>query len=122
MTTLSDETNIKIIAFLYLFGGLVGMMNISGGIKGFSEWVGTKIKTERGLLGLIWLTLPFTFMMPMFRIMMIGPVVKSLAKKNERLQAKGRADDGYFDRVGHCPFTRCNGICWFHGFFSGGQY
>jgi Na+/H+ antiporter NhaC len=81
VTTLSDKTNIKIIGFLYLFGGLVGMMNISGGIKGFSEWVGTKIKNERGLLGLIWLTLPFTFMMPMFRIMMIGPVVKSLAKK-----------------------------------------
>lgn len=81
VTTLSDETNIKIIAFLYLFGGLVGMMNISGGIKGFSEWVGTKIHTERGLLGVIWLTLPFTFMMPMFRIMMVGPVIKSLIKK-----------------------------------------
>lgn len=81
VTTLSNETNMKIIGFLYLFGGLVGMMNISGGIKGFSEWMGTKIRTERGLLGFIWLTLPFTFMMPMFRIMMIGPVVKSLAKK-----------------------------------------
>ncbi|MEH7335793.1 Na+/H+ antiporter NhaC family protein [Neobacillus drentensis] len=81
VTTLSNETNMKIIVFLYLFGGLVGMMNISGGIKGFSEWMGTKIRTERGLLGFIWLTLPFTFMMPMFRIMMIGPVVKALAKK-----------------------------------------
>jgi Na+/H+ antiporter NhaC len=81
VTTLSEETNIKIIGFLYLFGGLVGMMNISGGIKGISEWVGTRIKTERGLLKLIWLTLPFTFMMPMFRIMMIGPIVKSLIKK-----------------------------------------
>jgi len=81
VTTLSDETNIKIIAFLYLFGGLVGMMNISGGIKGFSEWVGTKISSERGLLGVIWITLPFTFMMPMFRIMMVGPVIKSLIKK-----------------------------------------
>lgn len=81
VTTLSNGNNIKIIGFLYLFGGLVGMMNISGGIKGFSEWIGTRIKTERGLLGLIWLTLPFTFMMPMFRIMMIGPVIKSLIKK-----------------------------------------
>jgi len=81
VTTLSDATNIKIIAFLYLFGGLVGMMNISGGIKGFSEWIGTKIKSERGLLGLIWFTLPFTFMMPMFRIMMIGPIVKTLIKR-----------------------------------------
>ncbi len=78
VTTLSDENNIKIIAFLYLFGGLIGMMNISGGIKGFSEWIGDKIDSQRGLLSLIWLTLPFTFMMPMFRIMMIGPVVKSL--------------------------------------------
>ena len=81
VTTLSDESNIKIISFLYLFGGLVGMMNIAGGIKGFSEWIGAKIKTERGVLGLIWFTLPFTFMMPMFRIMMIGPIVKSLIKK-----------------------------------------
>ncbi|QTM99113.1 sodium:proton antiporter [Sediminibacillus dalangtanensis] len=79
--TLSDETNIKIIGFLYLFGGLVGMMTISGGIKGFSEWIGGKIHSQRSLLGLIWLTLPFTFMMPMFRIMMIGPVVKSLLGK-----------------------------------------
>ncbi len=81
VTTLSDETNIKIIGFLYLFGGLVGMMNIAGGIKGFSEWAGTKIRTERGLLLFIWLTLPFTFMMPMFRIMMIGPIIKSLINK-----------------------------------------
>ncbi|WP_371068497.1 Na+/H+ antiporter NhaC family protein [Sediminibacillus sp. JSM 1682029] len=79
--TLSDETNIKIIGFLYLFGGLVGMMTIAGGIKGFSEWAGGKIHSQRGLLTLIWLTLPFTFMMPMFRIMMIGPVVKSLLGK-----------------------------------------
>ncbi|XJZ28651.1 Na+/H+ antiporter NhaC family protein [Bacillota bacterium Lsc_1132] len=81
VTTLSNGNNIKIIAFLYLFGGLVGMMNISGGIKGFSEWIGTKIQTQRRLLGFIWITLPFTFMMPMFRIMMIGPVIKSLIKK-----------------------------------------
>ncbi|QKY70647.1 Na+/H+ antiporter NhaC family protein [Lentibacillus sp. CBA3610] len=80
VTTLSDANNIKIIAFLYLFGGLIGMMQISGGIKGFSEWIGDKIDSQRGLLSLVWLTLPFTFMMPMFRIMMIGPVVKSLMK------------------------------------------
>ncbi|MFS0823410.1 Na+/H+ antiporter NhaC family protein [Bacillus sp. 1P02SD] len=81
VTTLSDPTNIKIVSFLYVFGGLVGMMNIAGGIKGFTEWIGEKIKTERGLLGLIWLTLPFTFMMPMFRIMMVGPIIKQLIKK-----------------------------------------
>lgn len=79
--TIADPGNINIIAFLYLFGGLIGMMQISGGVKGFSEWASEKIGSERGLLSAIWLTLPFTFMMPMFRIMMIGPVVKSLLKK-----------------------------------------
>ncbi|WP_174615071.1 Na+/H+ antiporter NhaC family protein [Virgibacillus ihumii] len=81
VSTLSNADNIKIIGFLYLFGGLIGMMRISGGIKGFSEWIGERIESQRGLLGLIWLTLPFTFMMPMFRIMMIGPVMKSLMEK-----------------------------------------
>ena len=42
---------------------------------------GCRIKSERGVLGIIWITLPFTFMMPMFRIMMIGPIIKSLIKK-----------------------------------------
>ncbi|TDL76530.1 Na+/H+ antiporter NhaC family protein [Peribacillus frigoritolerans] len=88
LKTLSDDTNIKIIGFLYLFGGLVGMMKISGGIKGFSEWVGKKVKSERGLLSIIWLSLPFTFMMPMFRIMMIGPVIKSLMEKSELSKQK----------------------------------
>ena len=81
VTTLSDESNIKIITFLYLFGGLIGMMNISGGIKGLAQWIGAKIQSERGILGIIWLTLPFTFMMPMFRIMLIGPIIKTLIKK-----------------------------------------
>lgn len=81
VTTLSDQANIKIISFLYLFGGLVGMMNISGGIKGFAEWIGSKIHSERGVLGVIWMTLPFTFMMPMFRIMLVGPIIKTLIKK-----------------------------------------
>ncbi|WP_191555871.1 Na+/H+ antiporter NhaC family protein [Metabacillus idriensis] len=88
LKTLSDDTNMKIIGFLYLFGGLVGMMKISGGIKGFSEWVGKKVKSERGLLSIIWLSLPFTFMMPMFRIMMIGPVIKSLMEKSELSKQK----------------------------------
>jgi Na+/H+ antiporter NhaC len=88
LETLADDTNMKIIVFLYLFGGLVGMMKISGGIKGFSEWVGKKVKSERGLLSIIWLSLPFTFMMPMFRIMMIGPVIKSLMEKTELSKQK----------------------------------
>ena len=82
VTTLSDESNIKIIisSIYYLFGGLIGMMNISDGIKGLAQWIGAKVRTERGILGIIWLTLPFTFIMPIFRIMLIGPIIKTLIK------------------------------------------
>src|SRR5699024_12579159 len=78
VTTLSDENYIKIIAFLYLCGGLIGMMNISGGIKGFSKWIGDKIESQRGLVVLIWLTLTLTCVMRMCRIIMSGPVVQSM--------------------------------------------
>lgn len=44
VTTLSNGNNIKIIGFLYLFGGLVGMMNISGGIKGFQNGLGLELR------------------------------------------------------------------------------
>lgn len=79
--TMANSDNIKIISFLYLFGGLIGAMQISGGIKGFSQWIGSKVRSERGVVLLIWLTIPFTFMTPMFRIMMIGPVLKSLSER-----------------------------------------
>jgi Na+/H+ antiporter NhaC len=81
LLTLDNAANTKIMAFLYLFGGFVGMMQISGGIKGLSNWLEGRLKSERSLLWLIWLTIPITFMTPMFRIMMLGPIVKSLSGK-----------------------------------------
>ncbi len=46
VTTLSDPTNIKIVSFLYVFGGLVGMMNIAGGIKGLRNGLGRKSRVN----------------------------------------------------------------------------
>jgi tetracycline resistance efflux pump len=47
-------------------------------MKGFVEWVGDRVKSNRAIMLLIWLTVPFTFFTPMFRIMMVGPVMKSI--------------------------------------------
>lgn len=79
--TLSKKENVIIVSFLYLFGALVGMMQISGGVKGFVESIGQRIHSERSLMMFLWLTVPFTFFTPMFRIMMIGPVVKSIISR-----------------------------------------
>ncbi|MCZ8514020.1 sodium:proton antiporter [Paenibacillus filicis] len=81
LKTLTHPDNVKIMSFLYLFGALVGIMQISGGIKGFVEWVGERVKSNRALMTFIWLTIPFTFFTPMFRIMIIAPVMKSILEK-----------------------------------------
>nr|WP_236546419.1 hypothetical protein [Anoxybacillus sp. PDR2] len=77
----TEMSHIQVLAFLYLFGALVGMMQITGGMKGFVQWISKKIHSRRRLLWFIWLTIPFTFFTPMFRIMLIGPVMKSLLDK-----------------------------------------
>ncbi|WP_027409339.1 Na+/H+ antiporter NhaC family protein [Anoxybacteroides tepidamans] len=81
LQTATEMGHMKVIAFLYLFGALIGMMQITGGMKGFVQWISGKIHTKRRLLMFIWLTIPFTFFTPMFRIMLIGPVMKSMIEK-----------------------------------------
>jgi tetracycline resistance efflux pump len=81
LQTTTDIGHMKVIAFLYLFGALIGMVQITGGIKGFVQWISEKIHSKRLLLLFIWLTIPFTFFTPMFRIMLIGPVMKSIIGK-----------------------------------------
>lgn len=78
---LIDENNIKIIVFLYLFSGLIGMIKISGGIKGFVETVSKRIKSKKGALFLTWASTLGTFSAPSFRIVTIAPIMRALLKK-----------------------------------------
>ncbi|KPC99444.1 hypothetical protein LR69_02286 [Geobacillus sp. BCO2] len=45
---LTDPEHMKVAAFLYLFGSLVGMMQITGGIKGVVERLSGRIRSKRG--------------------------------------------------------------------------
>jgi tetracycline resistance efflux pump len=79
--SLSDENNLKIIIFLYLFSGLIGMVKISGGIKGFVHNVSKRIHSKKGAFLLTWISTIGTFSAPSFRIVTIAPVMKALLKK-----------------------------------------
>lgn len=81
LKTMNDVEHLKVVAFLYLFGSLIGMIQIAGGVKGFVQWIDGRLHSKRRLLLFIWLTVPFTFFMPMFRIMLLGPVMKSILGK-----------------------------------------
>lgn len=78
---LIDENNIKIVVFLYSFAGLVGMIKVTGGIRGFVEKAAEKIKTRKQALIITYLSTIGTFIAPTFRFVTITPIMKALLKK-----------------------------------------
>lgn len=81
MSGLKDENNIKIIIFLYMFTGLIGMMKYTGGIKGFVQSASGRINSKKGALFLTWISTIGTFSAPSFRIVTVAPIMKALLKK-----------------------------------------
>ncbi|MCG8515711.1 MAG: sodium:proton antiporter [Halanaerobiales bacterium] len=79
--TLQEENNLKIIIFLYLFSGLIEIIKISGGIKGFVEYISVKINTKTSALLLTWFSVIGTFSAPTFRIVTITPIMKALLQR-----------------------------------------
>jgi Na+/H+ antiporter NhaC len=78
---LIKSSNIRIIIFLYVFAGLVGMIKYAGGIKGFVHLVSKRVKTKRGALMLTWFSTMVTFSDPDFRIVTIAPIMKALRRR-----------------------------------------
>ena len=79
--SLSNENNMKIIIFLYAFSGLIGMIKMAGGIKGFVESVSHRIKTKKGALFLTWVSTLGTFTAPSLRVVTIAPIMKALLQR-----------------------------------------
>ncbi|MYL35733.1 sodium:proton antiporter [Pontibacillus yanchengensis] len=78
---LTDEANLKIIIFLYAFAALIGLIRISGGIKGFVQAATERIEGKKGAFTLTWISALGTFSAPSFRIVTIAPVMKAMIKK-----------------------------------------
>lgn len=78
---LIDENNIKVIVFLYVFSGLIGMIKMTGGIKGFVESSAERITTKKQALLLTYISTIGTFSAPTFRFVTIAPIMKALLRK-----------------------------------------
>ena len=81
INNLVKPNNLRIIIFLYVFAGLINLTKITGGIKGFVDLVGRKVKTKRSAMLLIWLSTIGTFNNPNFRIVTVAPIMKLLKKR-----------------------------------------
>ncbi|RFU66376.1 sodium:proton antiporter [Peribacillus saganii] len=78
---LIDSNNIKILLFLYSFSGLIGMIKVSGGIRGFVEEASARIHTKQQALILTYFSTIGTFAAPSFRFVTIAPIMRALLKK-----------------------------------------
>ncbi|MCD7036011.1 sodium:proton antiporter [Metabacillus sp. GX 13764] len=76
-----DPGNIKIFLFLYGFTGLISMIKIAGGVRGFVEAASSRIQTKKQALFLTYVSTIGTFAAPSFRFVTIAPIMRSLLKK-----------------------------------------
>lgn len=75
---LASPNNLYIIGFLYLFAGIIQLVLVTGGIKGFTEATSQRIRTRKQALWLTWITVLGTFSAPTLRIVVVTPMVKAL--------------------------------------------
>ncbi|ERJ12161.1 Na+/H+ antiporter NhaC family protein [Haloplasma contractile] len=78
VTNLANKNKLYIIGFLYIFAGIINLIKVSGGIKGFIELTCEKIKTRKQTFLLIWITLAGTFSSPKLRVVTVAPIIKAI--------------------------------------------
>lgn len=77
----SDKDSLYTLGFLVAFGALSELIEMAGGIAGFSEKVSKWTKSERGVLAWGWLLSAITFFDSSFHTIAVGTVLKPLIEK-----------------------------------------
>lgn len=85
---LSDKDSLQVLLFLYLFSGLITLIRRAGGIKAFSNWIGTYVQSKNGVFYTLWALIPLTFIDCGFRIIGAGSIIGSLAEKNKIVKTR----------------------------------
>ncbi len=80
-TELTVVGNVHLMLFLYLFGAFIGIVRVTGGVKGLAKWLSPRIHSAKTAYGVTWLSSLGTFMAPDFRIIAVAPIMRPLIKK-----------------------------------------
>lgn len=81
MDAVLDKESAYTLSFLIAFGSLADLIEMGGGISGFSEKVGRLVKSEKGVLGWAWLLSIITFFDSSFHTIAVGTVLSPLINK-----------------------------------------
>lgn len=77
----ADKDSAYTLGFLISFGALAELIEMAGGIAGFSDKVGKWIKNERGALGWAWFLSIFTFFDSSFHTIAVGTMLNPVVQK-----------------------------------------
>lgn len=78
---LADPGNLDVLLFLYVFSGLVALIQLSGGVQAFAHVMEKYIGNAKKTLIASWLLFPLTFIDCGFRVVATGSIMKPLIKK-----------------------------------------
>ncbi|RSL28898.1 hypothetical protein D7Z54_34075 [Salibacterium salarium] len=78
---LRDVGNLDVLLFLYMFSGLVALIQASGGVQAFAKRISQFIKGPNQTLLASWGLLPITFMDCGFRVVAGGAIIKPVAER-----------------------------------------
>lgn len=81
MDAIADKESAYTLSFLIAFGSLAELIEMGGGISGFSEKVSKWAKSERGVLGWAWLLSIITFFDSSFHTIAVGTVLTPILNK-----------------------------------------
>ncbi len=81
MDAVSDKESAYTLSFLIAFGSLAELIEMAGGIAGFSEKVGKRVKSEKGVLGWAWALSIITFFDSAFHTIAVGTVLSPVLNK-----------------------------------------
>ena len=79
--SVAQKENAYTLLFLVMFGALAELIRMAGGVAGFSQTVGRRVKTERQVLLSAWLLSVITFFNSAFHIISVGTILEPLVEK-----------------------------------------
>ena len=83
-TSLGDaEWNIRVVIVVVLLGGLVGLLNKSGGSRAFAGWVASKISSRKGAQAATWVMGIIVFFDDYFNSLTIGSVMRPVTDNHK---------------------------------------
>jgi Na+/H+ antiporter NhaC len=81
MDAMSEKESSYTLSFLIAFGSLAELIEMAGGISGFSEKVSKWAKSEKGVLGWAWVLSAITFFDSSFHTIAVGTVLTPTVEK-----------------------------------------